>query len=70
MGWAEGPATKIAINAKHYLRTKDKLNKVLGKNNGQNVDPIEKDSDRDYWMTSDEGKKYGIIDDIVSKPKK
>jgi ATP-dependent Clp protease protease subunit len=70
MGGAEGQASDIAINAKHILRTKDTLNKILAKNTGQTVAQIEKDSDRDYWMTSDEAKKYGIIDDIVSKPKK
>lgn len=69
MGGAEGQASDIAINAKHILRTKDTLNKILAKNTGQAVAQIEKDSDRDYWMTSDEAKKYGIIDDIVSKPK-
>lgn len=69
MGGAEGQASDIAINAKHILRTKETLNKILSKNTGQTVTQIEKDSDRDYWMTSDEAKKYGIIDDIVSKPK-
>lgn len=69
MGGAEGQASDIAINAKHILRTKDTLNKILSKNTGQSVSQIEKDSDRDYWMTSDEAKKYGIIDEIVSKPK-
>ena len=70
MGGAEGQASDIAINPKHILRTKETLNKILSKNTGQTVTQIEKDSDRDYWMTSDEAKKYGIIDDIVSKPKK
>lgn len=69
MGGAEGQASDIAINAKHILRTKENLNKILAKNTGQNVSQIEKDSDRDYWMTSDEAKKYGIVDEIVSKPK-
>jgi ATP-dependent Clp protease protease subunit len=70
MGGAEGQASDIAINAKHILRTKENLNKILAKNTGQTVATIDKDSDRDYYMTADEGKKYGIIDDIVSKPKK
>lgn len=69
MGGAEGQASDIAINAKHILRTKENLNKILAKNTGQTVSQIEKDSDRDYWMTSDEAKKYGIVDEIVSKPK-
>lgn len=69
MGGAEGQASDIAINAKHILRTKDTLNKILAKNTGQSVAQVEKDSDRDYYMSADEAKKYGIIDEIVSKPK-
>jgi ATP-dependent Clp protease protease subunit len=69
VGGAEGQASDIAINAKHILRTKDVLNKILAENTGKKMDQVEKDSDRDYWMTSDEAKKYGIIDEIISKPK-
>lgn len=69
MGGAEGQASDIAINAKHILRTKDTLNKMLAKNTGQSFAQVEKDSDRDYYMTAEEAKKYGIIDEIVSKPK-
>ena len=69
MGGAEGQASDIAINAKHILRIKDTLNKILSKNTSQTLAQIEKDSDRDYYMTSDEAKKYGIIDQIVTKPK-
>jgi ATP-dependent Clp protease, protease subunit len=67
MGGAEGQASDIAINAKHILRTKDTLNKILAKNTGQTVAQVEKDSDRDYYMTADEAKKYGIVDGIVTK---
>ncbi len=69
MGGTEGQASDIAINAKHILRTKDTLNKILATNTNKKMDQVEKDSDRDYWMTSDEAKKYGIIDDIISKQK-
>lgn len=69
VGGAEGQASDIAINAKHILRTKDLLNKILAENTGKKMDQVEKDSDRDYWMTSDEAKKYGIIDEIITKPK-
>ena len=69
MGGAEGQASDIAINAKHILRTKDTLNKILAQNTNRKPDQVEKDSDRDYWMTSDEAKKYGIVDEIISKPK-
>jgi len=69
MGGTEGQASDIAINAKHILRTKDTLNKILATNTNKKIDQVEKDSDRDYWMTSDEAKKYGIVDDIIAKPK-
>jgi len=69
MGGTEGQASDIAINAKHILRTKDTLNKILAVNTNKKIDQVDKDSDRDYWMTSDEAKKYGIVDDIISKPK-
>jgi ATP-dependent Clp protease protease subunit len=69
MGGTEGQASDIAINAKHILRTKDTLNKILAQNTNKKMDQVEKDSDRDYWMTSDEAKKYGIVDEIISKPK-
>ena len=69
MGGAEGQASDIAINAKHIHRTKDTLNKNHNKNTGKPVAQVEKDSDRDYYMSAEEAKKYGIIDEIVSKPK-
>jgi ATP-dependent Clp protease protease subunit len=69
MGGAEGQASDIAINAKHILRTKETLNKILAQNTGKKFDQVEKDSDRDYWMTADEAKKYGIVDEIIAKQK-
>jgi len=69
MGGTEGQASDIEINAKHILRTKETLNKILAQNTNKKVEQVNKDSDRDYYMTSDEAKKYGIIDDIISKPK-
>jgi ATP-dependent Clp protease protease subunit len=69
MGGVEGQASDIAITAKHILRTKENLNKILSKNTGKPVSQVEKDSDRDYYMTSDEAKKYGIIDEIIVKSK-
>lgn len=68
MGGAEGQASDIAITAKHILRTKENLNKILAKNTGRKVEEVEKDSDRDNYMTADEAKKYGLIDEIL-KPK-
>jgi len=69
MGGTEGQASDIAINAKHILRTKDTLNKILAQTTNKKIDQVDKDSDRDYWMTSDEAKKYGIVDEIISKPR-
>ncbi len=68
MGGAEGQASDIAITAKHILRTKENLNKILAKNTGKPVDQVEKDSDRDNYMTAEEAKKYGLIDEVL-KPK-
>ncbi len=70
MGGVEGQASDIAITAKHILRTKENLNKILAKNTGKTPSEIEKDSDRDYYMTAEEAKKYGIVDDIITKSKK
>lgn len=70
IGGAEGQASDIAITAKHILRSKDTLNKILAKNTGKKFEEVEKDADRDYWMSADEAKKYGIIDQIITKVKK
>ena len=69
MGGMEGQASDIEIHAKHILRTKEQLNKILAKNTGKGVSDIEKDSDRDRFMSADEAKKYGLVDDIYT-PKK
>ena len=65
MGGAEGPASDIEINARHILRIKDRLNKILAQHTGQNVKKVEKDADRDYYMSAEEAKEYGLIDHIV-----
>lgn len=70
MGGAEGQASDIAIVAKHILKTKENLNKILAKNTGQTVIQIEKDSDRDYYMSAEESKEYGIIDQVINKKPK
>ncbi len=67
-GGTEGQASDIAITAKHILKTRDSLNKILAKNTGKPLAQIEKDTDRDFYMSADEAKKYGIIDEIY-KPK-
>ena len=65
MGGAEGQASDIAISAKHILRTRENLYKILAKNTGQPFTQVEKDADRDYFMIADEAKKYGLVDDII-----
>ncbi|MFH0755360.1 MAG: ATP-dependent Clp endopeptidase proteolytic subunit ClpP [bacterium] len=65
MGGTHGQASDIEINAKQILKLKDKLNKILSKNTGQTLSKIEKDADRDYYMSAEEAKKYGIIDKIL-----
>src|SRR3990167_3823830 len=69
MGGAEGQASDVEIAAKHILRTKEILNKILAKNTGKTPTEIEKNSDRDRFMSAEEAKKYGLVDDIYS-PKK
>ncbi|MDD3498362.1 MAG: ATP-dependent Clp protease proteolytic subunit [Candidatus Moranbacteria bacterium] len=65
MGGARGQASDIDIHAKHILKTKEKLNKILAKHTGQKIKRIEADSDRDYFMSSEEAKRYGIVDKII-----
>lgn len=65
LGGAQGQASDIEINAKHILRNREVLNKMLAKNTGQSLEKISKDVDRNFYMTAEEGKKYGIIDKIL-----
>jgi ATP-dependent Clp protease protease subunit len=63
-GGAEGQATDIEITAKHIIKTRERLNKILAKNTGQSMAQIEKDVERDFFMTPEEAKRYGIVDKI------
>jgi len=67
MGGTEGPAADIKIRAEHILRVRDRINKILSKHTKQNLQKIEKDTDRDFFMNVQEAKKYGIIDKIITK---
>lgn len=64
-GGAEGMASDIEITARHILATRERLNKMLAKNTGQKLDKIEKDVDRDFFMTAQGAKEYGIIDKVL-----
>ncbi len=66
MGGAEGQAIDVKIRAEHILKIKDRLNKILAKHTGQTLQKIEKDTDRDYFMSAEEAKEYGVIDKIIS----
>lgn len=69
MGGAEGQATEIEISARHILATKERLNKILAKHTGQPIKQIEKDTDRDRYLSAEEAKAYGLIDKIVTTKK-
>jgi ATP-dependent Clp protease protease subunit len=62
-----GQATEIEIHTKHLLRTKAKMNKILAEKTGQPIEKIEKDTERDYYMTAEEAKDYGLVDQILEK---
>lgn len=70
LGGAQGQASDIAIHAEHILKTKRRLNRILAEATGQPLERIERDVDRDYFMTADEAQKYGLIDKIFYPRKK
>jgi ATP-dependent Clp protease protease subunit len=65
MGGAEGQQKDIVIAANEITRMKNQINQILSKHSAQPIKKIEQDTDRDFWMTADEAKKYGIIDKII-----
>jgi len=65
-GGAQGSASDIHIQAKEILKLKDELNKILAKHTGQPLERIEKDTDRDYFMSPEEAKGYGVVDDVIT----
>ena len=69
MGGAEGQAADVEISAKHLLAMKDRLNRILAKHTGQPISKISKDTDRDFWLTAEEAKAYGVVDKIVATKK-
>ncbi|PIR98417.1 MAG: ATP-dependent Clp endopeptidase, proteolytic subunit ClpP [Candidatus Colwellbacteria bacterium CG10_big_fil_rev_8_21_14_0_10_41_28] len=68
-GGVEGQATDIEIFTKQIVKTKQKVNELLAKHTGKALSTIEKDTDRDFWLTAEEAKKYGVIDEVISKAK-
>ena len=63
-GGAEGQATDIEITAKQIIKLRERLNRILARNTGQTLEKIEKDVERDFFMTADEAKKYGLVDQV------
>lgn len=67
LGGTQGQATEIEIAAKHIIRIKERMNRLLAQNTGKTYDELVKDTDRDNWMTAEEAKDYGLIDRILTK---
>ena len=65
MGGAQGQATDIAIHADHIIRMKKRLNTIMAKHTGRSIAKVSEDTERDYFMTAEEAKKYGIVDKII-----
>ena len=66
MGGSQGQASDIAIQAKEILRMKDALNEILAKHTGQDMERVQRDTDRDFFMSGDDAKEYGIIDHVMA----
>ena len=66
-GGSQGQATEIEIAAREILKTREQLNKILAERTGQPLDRIARDTERDYYMTADEAKEYGLVDQVISK---
>jgi ATP-dependent Clp protease protease subunit len=69
-GGMQGQATDIQIHAKEILREREQLNQIIAKHTGQKIDKVTLDTDRDYFLTSEGAKEYGLIDDIILTPPK
>jgi ATP-dependent Clp protease protease subunit len=69
MGGFQGQATDIEIHAREILRMKDTLNKILAAHTGQSIEKIQADTDRDFFMSGEEAKEYGIVDEVISSVK-
>ena len=67
LGGARGQATDIEIHARDILRTKDQMNRILAERTGQPIEKVKQDTERDYFMTADEAKDYGIVDQVIAK---
>ncbi|MFA5080257.1 MAG: ATP-dependent Clp endopeptidase proteolytic subunit ClpP [Candidatus Paceibacterota bacterium] len=69
LGGARGQATEIEIAAKQILKIKDRMSKILAKHTGQPLSKVTKDTDRDFYLTAEEAKAYGVIDEVINSKK-
>ena len=67
LGGARGPATEIEIHAREIIKTRERLNKILAERTGQPLEKIQNDTERDYFLSADEAKEYGLVDQVISK---
>ncbi len=67
LGGARGQATEIEIAAREIIKTREQLNRILAENTGQPLERIERDTERDYYLSADEAKEYGLVDQVISK---
>ena len=67
IGGLEGQATDIEIHAREIIRVKEEMNQILASHTGQELDKIRQDTDRDFWMTADEAKAYGVVDKVLTR---
>lgn len=70
LGGTQGQATDIEIHAKRIIKIKESMNRILAERTGQKLDKIQKDTERDYFMSALEAKEYGLLDEVISQPKK
>jgi len=69
MGGSEGQAIEVEIAARHIIKIKDRINQILAKHTTKPLSKIEKDTDRDFWLTAEDAKEYGLVDEIIKAKK-
>ena len=69
LGGFQGQATDIDIHAKEILKTRDRMNEILSKHTGHPIDKVKVDTERDFFMSAEEAKQYGVIDEVLDKKK-
>ncbi len=68
LGGAYGPTSDVDIFTREMIRTRDRINEILAYHTGQPVDKIQHDTERDYWLSADEAKEYGLVDEVLELP--